>query len=118
MTVSGPDTGSPCEFPFTFNGVTYVSCAEWVYGGINQGKKWCSTKVDSTGVHVNGEGNFGFCSSECTPNVSLAEILAGLGITANSEDLGGRMQSKDREEIEDTGRRTVEFRGAIEDNPK
>ena len=50
--------------------------------------------------------------------MSLAEILAGLGITANSEDLGGRMQSKDREEIEDTGRRTVEFRGAIEDNPK
>merc|ERR1711945_5011 len=45
LTVNGPDTGSACIFPFTFNGVTYVSCAEWVYGGEFQGQKWCSTKV-------------------------------------------------------------------------
>merc|ERR1711936_655353 len=84
LTVSGPDTGSSCVFPFTFNGVTYVTCADWIYGGSNQGEKWCSTKVDAAGQHVNGEGKYGFCSSDCNPNVSLAAILAGLGINANS----------------------------------
>merc|ERR1711874_892019 len=43
-----------------------------------QGQKWCSTKVDSSGVHVNGEGKYGFCSSDCNPSVSLAAILGGL----------------------------------------
>ena len=85
VTYHGPDTGSSCIFPFTFSGVTYVSCAEWVYGGSNQGQTWCSTKVDSAGVHVNGEGKYGFCSSDCSPAVSLADILAGLGISTNSQ---------------------------------
>ena len=40
VTVSGPDTGSPCIFPFTFQGVTYTECAEDTDG------KWCSTEVD------------------------------------------------------------------------
>merc|ERR1711999_44223 len=84
LTVSGPDTGSACIFPFTFNGVTYVSCAEWVYGGDNQGQKWCSTKVDASGVHVNGEGKYGICAADCSPTVSLAAILAGLGISTNT----------------------------------
>ena len=79
VTVSGPDTGSACVFPFTFNSVTYVSCAEWVYGGINQGEKWCSTKVDTSGVHVNGEGNYGFCpnSAQCTTSVAPRSNSAG-----------------------------------------
>merc|ERR1719367_148094 len=64
--VSGPAAGSACVFPFTYGGVTHQSCAEWVYGGEHQGKYWCSTKVDPTGTHVNGEGNYGFCSSECS----------------------------------------------------
>jgi len=84
LTVSGPDTGSACIFPFTFNSVTYVSCAEWVYGGEFQGQKWCSTKVDSSGVHVNGEGKYGICASDCSPTVSLAAILSGLGINTQT----------------------------------
>ena len=40
VTVSGPDTGSTCIFPFTFQGVTYTECAEDSDG------KWCSTEVD------------------------------------------------------------------------
>jgi len=61
-----------------------VSCAEWIYGGPNQGSKWCSTKVDSQGVHVNGEGNYGFCGADCEiDSVSLAEILESL-IGANA----------------------------------
>merc|ERR1712141_623779 len=53
------------SFP-SHTGTTFSGCAEWVYGGENQGKLWCSTKVDSTGTHVNGEGNYGFCSATCT----------------------------------------------------
>ena len=36
-------------------------------------------QVDGSGVHVNGEGKYGFCSSSCSPTVSLAAILGGLG---------------------------------------
>jgi hypothetical protein len=67
-------------FPFTYAGTTYNGCAEWVYGGEHQGKLWCSTKVDETGNHVNGEGNYGFCSSSCTA-VSLLDLLGNLGDT-------------------------------------
>merc|ERR1711902_279765 len=64
-TISGPDTGSACIFPFTFAGVTHNSCAPWIYGGEGVGSSWCSTKVDSSGNHVNGEGKYGFCGSNC-----------------------------------------------------
>merc|ERR1719205_483843 len=83
-TVSGPAAGTACVFPFTFSGTTYFSCTEWIYGGENQGSKWCSTKVDSQGVHVNGEGNYGFCGTDCNiDTVSLADILESL-IGANA----------------------------------
>ena len=39
VTVSGPDTGSTCIFPFSFQGATYTECAEDTNG------KWCSTEV-------------------------------------------------------------------------
>lgn len=39
--------------------------------------------MDSTGTHVNGEGNYGFCSSTCT-NVSLADILGNLVETGST----------------------------------
>ena len=32
---------------------------------IDPKKTWCSTKVDSDGVHVNGIDNYGFCSDDC-----------------------------------------------------
>merc|ERR1712007_86777 len=74
---SGPAAGQSCVFPFTYGGTTFSGCAEWVYGGEHQGKLWCSTKVDSTGTHVNGEGNYGFCSSTCTA-VSLFDLIGNL----------------------------------------
>ena len=57
MTESGPDTGSPCIFPFSYNGVTYTEClASWDadyylsynyfdYYHDNLDAKWCSTQV-------------------------------------------------------------------------
>merc|ERR1712209_275049 len=44
-TSSVPAAGQPCVFPFTFSGVTYNSCADWIYGGQPSGTTWCSTKV-------------------------------------------------------------------------
>merc|ERR1712228_657444 len=72
VTTGGPATGSTCVFPFTYAGVTYNACADWIYGGQAAGTTWCSTKVDSSGVHVNNEGNYGFCSTDaaCTTSVS------------------------------------------------
>ena len=46
-TVSGPTSGQTCVFPFTFDGVTYDSCAPWLWGGEGAGQLWCSTKVSS-----------------------------------------------------------------------
>merc|ERR1712177_176967 len=97
-TVSGPDTGSQCVFPFTFSGVTHQSCADWIYGGVNAGSKWCSTKVDADGVHVNGEGNYGFCGSQCDLSVDLVQqifgtnIRRGLGNSGGAVQFGGRAQ--------------------------
>jgi hypothetical protein len=57
-------------FPFTWAGQTHYSCATWRWGGVNQGKKWCSTNTDSSGNHVNGQGYYGFCpsTSACVSN--------------------------------------------------
>merc|ERR1712183_607275 len=65
--------GAACQFPFTFNGVTHSSCADWIYGGQPAGTTWCSTQVDSAGVHVNGQGSYGFCPSSC-PGVQPQSI--------------------------------------------
>merc|ERR1712227_985034 len=53
-TASGPAVGKQCIFPFKFQGVTYSGCAEWEFGGENQGKSWCSTMVSPSGEHMDG----------------------------------------------------------------
>ena len=55
VTVSGPDIGSPCIFPFTAGGATFYECAEFFnmddkdyysYYNYNvEDRKWCSTQV-------------------------------------------------------------------------
>ena len=49
-------------FPFTYKGVTYYSCT-----AVDEadGLDWCSTKVDSAGVHVTGEGGWAHCAPHC-----------------------------------------------------
>merc|ERR1719350_671332 len=68
LTVSGPAAGRPCVFPFTYSGKTYSTCTQWIFSGDNQGKLWCSTKTDGLGLHINGEGHYGFCTPGCGPN--------------------------------------------------
>lgn len=60
---AGP--GVRCVFPFKWDGTTHFSCTPWTFGGPSQGRDWCSTKTDSDNNHINGEGNFGFCSNSC-----------------------------------------------------
>merc|ERR1712029_797653 len=47
LTSSGPAVGQTCVFPFTWNGVTHNTCADWIYGGQPAGTRWCSTQTDS-----------------------------------------------------------------------
>jgi len=109
VTSSGPAAGQACVFPFTFSGVTYNSCADWIYGGQAAGTTWCSTKVDSSGVHVNNEGNYGFCpsgeqkkvffkkkifcslDSACT--TSVAPKSSGFSFGSGAVNFGGRPSS-------------------------
>merc|ERR1712113_278832 len=65
LTDSGNRPGIPCIFPFVYSGKVYNQCAEWVHGGENEGKFWCSTKVDNFDRHITGQGQYGFCSSTC-----------------------------------------------------
>ena len=44
---------------------TTPAAGEWVWGGGNNGKQWCSTQTDSYGNHIEGHGYYGFCSSSC-----------------------------------------------------
>ena len=67
-TVSGPDTGSPCIFPFIWKEKTHMSCVT----DKKKGKKWCSTRVDSSGFHV--KGNYGYCNDDCTPTVTRPDL--------------------------------------------
>ena len=52
------DKNKPCIFPFKFNNMTFNSCT-WAYSNT----VWCSTQVDSLGIHVGGSK--GTCGSGC-----------------------------------------------------
>jgi len=69
----GPASGQDCVFPFRYAGHTYYRCATWTFGGQHQGKLWCSTRTDGYDNHVNGEGNFGFCSPGCASDYNVGE---------------------------------------------
>ena len=58
-TNGGPSSNVSCTFPFILSGVTYNECAFDIEG------YWCSTKVDYSGVHIGGQGNWGICSQGC-----------------------------------------------------
>ena len=58
-TNAGPSSNIPCALPFIFNETVYNKC------DLDSDGYWCSTKVDSSGKHVGGEGNWGICSPGC-----------------------------------------------------
>lgn len=57
-TVSGPQAGSPCKFPFKYNGRSHFKC-------IKTGNEpyWCSTRTNWQGNHM--QGYWGDCHSSC-----------------------------------------------------
>ena len=61
ITVDGPDNGTTCVFPWIFDNVTYPACTMY-----DEDEPWCSTKVDDNGVHIGGQGNWGYCDPECS----------------------------------------------------
>ena len=54
--------GRDCKLPFTYQNITHQTC---LVDPIDPKETWCSTKIDSNGVHINGIGNYGFCSDDC-----------------------------------------------------
>ena len=59
ITSGGASPNSLCIFPFKFGGKTYNECA------LDSDGYWCSTKVDSNGTHIGGQGNWGTCGQNC-----------------------------------------------------
>ena len=59
LTNGGADPHVPCVFPFIINNITFTECIVDQYGS------WCSTAVDSEGVHVSGQGKWGECGPGC-----------------------------------------------------
>ena len=64
MTVSGANPNKPCIFPFKYNGGTYYACT-LDNAHFTENKPWCSTLVDNQGNHINGQGKWGSCGSNC-----------------------------------------------------
>ena len=84
-TAAGPaPKNSPCIFPFIYGGVTYLGCA----GDPAEDKKaerWCSTKVDAKGKHMEGTNHYGFCPSSCPSHydIQIPEVsVTPHGVTA------------------------------------
>ena len=72
----GPQKNVSCIFPFQHQGVVYEKCGcilpfnkthEKECGDKNEAneKFWCSTKVDESGEHISGGGNYGYCDKSC-----------------------------------------------------
>ena len=68
---SGPEPkDTPCVFPFTHRGVTYLGCA----GDPAEDKmaeRWCSTKVDANGNHMEGTNHYGYCPPSCPSHYDI-----------------------------------------------
>ena len=58
--------GKVCQFPFTFNGKIWAGCTS---EKDPDGRLWCSTKTRA-GVHVGGEGHWGYCPTSCSTQIS------------------------------------------------
>ena len=55
-----------CIFPFKYNNYTYHGCP---LDPEDKTKRWCSTKTDENGEHIDGEDAWGYCTSGCTPEI-------------------------------------------------
>ena len=82
-TVGGPSANQPCVFPFKWSGKTYNSCP---VDPDDSNETWCSTKTDSEGNHITGQGLWGQCGPKCKKEdwkyFSIgSSILSAYGLT-------------------------------------
>ena len=54
------ERGVLCVFPFEWQGKIYTGCTT---DSDPDQRRWCSTKVNSTGSHTTGK--WGYCSANC-----------------------------------------------------
>ena len=80
-TEDSDDPKKECVFPFTHDNVTYFGCP---FDSIDETKRWCSTKTDENGVHVRGEGAWGYCTSGCKLAEGTLNFRTNILDTANS----------------------------------
>jgi len=56
------EDGRRCQFPFSYKGRVYTGCTA---EHDPDDRKWCSTRVDQEGKHVQNAGEWGYCSDQC-----------------------------------------------------
>ena len=84
QTTGGPvGSGSQCQLPFIYKGTTYFGCPVDL---VDDTKTWCSTKIDDKGVHVSGQGEYGFCSSTCPKHVEDQAPIDAPTTCVNSDE--------------------------------
>ena len=61
-----------CVFPFIYNGRIHDRCTS-----IDGDAPWCSTSVDSSGVHISGQGLWEYCTDTACPGMAAnpAEVI-------------------------------------------
>ena len=74
LTVSGASPNTPCVNYFKYLDVTYNTCS---LKNAPEDKPWCSTKVDKSGTHIGGEGNWGNCGSDCPMPGDTVDVSSG-----------------------------------------
>ena len=53
----------PCQFPFIFKGRLFEKCTNYTD---KEGKRWCSTNVNSDGNHITNMRYWGYCNATDT----------------------------------------------------
>ena len=61
-TNDSPTKDTPCAIPFKFLGKLREGC---ITETDPDGRYWCSTKIDEKLDHIQGEGNWGYCTESC-----------------------------------------------------
>jgi len=73
-SVHSKDPEKECIFPFNHDNLTYYGCP---IDPEDKTKRWCSTKTDENGVHISGDGAWGYCTPGCKAHISPEELLIG-----------------------------------------
>ena len=71
-----------CVFPFFYKKTSFVACT---LEGSEDGLPWCSTLVDSEGIHVEGEETWGLCAhgQGCGQHSGIANYCLALEPSLN-----------------------------------